>query len=122
MQHSPVHDNENSDIQRPHRDADERGLEPHSQQGAQFHFLKRCLQRVHHSRRDVGGALNQPRRTVDDALRDIEHRVYNIERIGENEDGRRRFKHPFEKNPVVQIVQVILLNNEFDELIGCDKG
>ena len=52
----------------------------------------------------------------------IEHSVDNIERIGQHQNGTGRFEYPLEENPVVQIMQIVFLDKELYQLVGCYKG
>ena len=57
----------------------------------QVHALQRGFQLYQHIRRNVGGALDEPRRIRNHALRHIEHRHDNIKGVGKNEDGTSGF-------------------------------
>lgn len=103
FQHTAIDKNENNDVQRPHGHVDEHGLHKQPQQLPKAHRFQGGLQRIQHPRRDVRRALNNARGSGNHALRHIEHRVYNIECVGENEDGRRRFEYPLEEYPCVDV-------------------
>lgn len=102
--HAPIDDDKNNNVQRKHGNVNKERLEPQAQQRAYFHRLQGGLQIVQHGRADVGGAAHQPCGIGNHALGHIKYRHDDIECIGENEDGRRRFENPLEENPVVQIV------------------
>lgn len=53
LNHAPVDDDENHDVQRPHGYMNEERLEPQSQQSAKAHGFQTCLQRVDHGGRNV---------------------------------------------------------------------
>lgn len=104
FQHTAINQNENHDIQRGHGKADKDRLEPQAQKGTQPHCLQRGLQIRQHIRRNIRGALDHPRRACNHALRHIKNRVDDIECVGEDKDGRRRFENPLEKHPSVDVV------------------
>ena len=70
----------------------------------------------------IRGALYDPGCVGDHALGDIKDRHHDIKCVGENKDSAGGFEYPLEENPVVQIVQIVLFNNELDQLIGGNKG
>ena len=51
-------------------------------------------------------------------MRHIKHGHDDIESVGQNQNGAGRFEYPLEEDPVVQIMQVVLLDNELDQLIS----
>lgn len=53
LNHAPVDDDENHDVQRPHGYMNEERLEPQPQQSAKAHGFQTCLQRVDHGGRNV---------------------------------------------------------------------
>ena len=74
-----IHQNENDNSHRLHREANERRLQPQPQKRPQVHRLQRGFQFSKHIRRNIGRALNEPSCLRDDALRDIEHGHDDIE-------------------------------------------
>ena len=66
--------------------------------------------------------MHDPGCPGDDALGHIEHGHDDVESVGQNQNGAGRFEDPLEKDPVVQIMQVVLFDNELDQLIGGNKG
>ena len=79
FQHPAIHQNENDNSHRLHREANERRLQPQPQKRPQVHRLQRGFQFSKHIRRNIGRALNEPACLRDDALRDIEHGHDDIE-------------------------------------------
>ena len=122
FQHTAIDKDENDDAHDLHRKADEQGLHEQPQQGAQLHGFKRGLQRCQHIRGDVGGALDNASGSGNHALGQIEHGVYYVECVGEDEDGRRRFEYPLEEHPCINVMEVIPVYEHLDQLIGCYKG
>ena len=81
FQHPAIHQNENDNSHRLHREANERRLQPQPQKWPQVHRLQRGFQFGKHIRRNIGGALNEPACLRDNALRHIEHSHDDIECI-----------------------------------------
>ena len=122
LQHTPIGDDENHNAEYLHRQPHHKRLHEQPQQRPDVHSLQRGLQIIQHIRGYIGGALYQPRRIVDHALRHIEYRHNDIECVGENEDRRPGFEHPLEENPSVDVVQVVAVNEHLDQLIGGNES
>ena len=93
--HSSVHQHENDDAQRLHGEPDDRGLEPQPKERPQIHPLQRGLEVVQHIRRNRRGALYQPGRTGNHALRHVKDGHHDIERVGKYQHRTRGLEHPF---------------------------
>ena len=122
FQHTAIHDNENDDVQRKHTHLDKNGLHEQPQQGADAHALQRGLQVGQHIRRNIRGALDEPGRAGNHALRHVEHRHDNIKRVGKNQDGDGRLEHPLVDVRHVNLVHIVLFQKHLNELIGGNEG
>ena len=108
LDHPSVHDDENADCERPHGKAHENALEPQPEQGAEVHSHEPRL-KVCRNGADVDGRVgnDDSRRTVDHALRHVEHAHNNIPCVGYDENGAGRFENPPEENGYLDVQRVL---------------
>jgi hypothetical protein len=122
LDHPAVHDHEDKDVQGRHGVMDHKGLQPQAQQRAQLHLLYRRLHIRHQVRGDVGGALYQPCGLCHHTLGHVEHRHDDIEGVGEDRHGDKGFNDPLEKQPGVDVMEIVPVYEHLDQLIAHDKG
>ena len=117
LDHPAVNDNENADGQRPHGNADEKGLEPQAEQWAEIHRHKLCFE-IGDDGADVYGGIcnNNAGGAVDNTLRHVKHAHYNIPCVCHDKNGAGSFENPLEEHPCVYIVEVVFLCNELNQL------
>ena len=118
LYHAPIDNDEHHDIQGRHGELHEEGLQEYPQQGAKLHCLKLGLHVLQRLRRDGGGALYQPRRLLHYMLGHVKYRHDDIEGVGEHQHGGEGLENPFKENPGVEVVEVVVVHQHLDELIG----
>lgn len=71
---------------------------------------------------DARAAANDPSRSADNMLPDVEDRHHDVEGVGEQVNRNRRLEKPPEKHPCVHVMHVVSLRDHRDQLIAEDKG
>ena len=120
--HASVDNDEHHDIQGRHCELHDKGLQEDSQQGTKLHCLKLCLHVVQGLRRDGGGSLYQPRRLLHYMLGHVKYRHDDVEGVGEHQHSGEGLENPFEEYPGVEVVEVVVVHQHLDELIGHHEG
>ena len=121
--HSPIGDDEDADAQRPGDDADQRGLEPQTEQRPDVHIHEPGFD-IAHQLADVhrGVADDDARRLVDHMLRHVKHAHDDVPGIRHDEHRSEGLEHPLEEDERVEIVHVVAVNQHLDQLQAHDEG
>ena len=122
LNHTPVDDNKDHDAQDPHGDADEEGLQKQSEQGANVHLHQTGLQHGKPNVVDPCISGNDAAGIGHYLLGDVEHRHHNIEGVGDEPDGHRRFENPAHDKGRLKLRHIVVLSDHLDQLITGDKG
>ena len=88
LDHTAINDDKDTDIQRPHGNADKERLEPQAEQRPQVHIHQPGLH-IGHDRGDVDGSVgtDDARRLRHHTLGHVEHSHHDIPCVCDNEDG-----------------------------------
>ena len=122
LNHTPVDDYKNDDAQDPHGDADEEGLQKQPEQGAYVHLHQAGFQHRQANVVDTGVSGDDAAGIGHYLLGDVEHRHHNIEGVGDEPDGHRRFEDPAHDERRLKLHHVVVLGDHLYQLVTGDEG
>lgn len=121
--HTPVHDDEDTDAQRPGDDAHQRGLEPQPKQRAHIHSHEGCFHVVDecfHIQRGISD--DHPCGLPHHMLGHIKDRYDDVPGVGDNRHGCERLEDPLEEKEGVEVVHVVAVDQHLDQLQARHKS
>ena len=119
-----IHHHKDADGHDPRNDADQHGLEPQSEQGANFHALQPGFQ-IGDDRRDIHICIgdDRARRRVDHILRHRKDAHDNIPGMGQQQDPDGCLDRPFHEHEGFKIVEGVFVDHHLNQFIahhGCE--
>lgn len=120
--HSAINNDKNNDGQDTHGNADEKGLQEQSEQGAYVHLHHAGLQHRKPDIVDPCVAGNNAAGICHHLLRHIEHRHDDVEGVGDHPDRNGSLEDPFHQQDRLKICHVVMFCDHLNQFITGNEG
>ncbi len=122
LDHPPVDDDEDHNGEGVHGDLDDERGQVQSDQRCQLHIFYRRLHRIQHRTAHCRSPRDQSAAGIDNVLCHVKDCHRDIEAVGDQHHGNEGLEDPLEKNPCLEIGQVVVVDDHLDQLPAADEG